>query len=263
MSKDTLRQIAVIVITFATLIVNTLANALPLNGLSTKQISDQFAVYFTPAGYVFSIWGLIYVGLIAFTIFQALPRQKSNPRMRQIGWLYIVSGIANMGWIFAWHYEQFPLTLAAMLPLLGLLITIFLRLDTGKNEMTAAEKWSVRIPFSIYLGWITVATIANITDVLYYLGWNGSPLRPEIWAVIMLAAATLITGVMVYTRRNAAYAMVIVWATIGIAVEQAEVALVPQAAMIVALIVSAMAAGSIVFSLPQLASSKDSLRSRA
>src|SRR5512147_1061969 len=105
--KDTLRQITVIVTIIGTLIVNGLANALPLNGQNTGQISDRFQVYFVPAGYVFSIWGLIYIGLIAYAVFQALPSQKTNPRLEATGWWVALGGLANMAWIFLWHYEQF------------------------------------------------------------------------------------------------------------------------------------------------------------
>src|SRR5512141_3414830 len=113
--KDTLRHIAVCITILATLIVNTLANALPLNGLNTGQISDRFQVYFVPAGYVFSIWGLIYLGLIAFAVFQALPAQRRNPRLRATGWWISLGGLAISTWIFLWHYQRFPLTLIAML----------------------------------------------------------------------------------------------------------------------------------------------------
>ena len=125
--KDTLRQISVILTILATIVVNALANALPINGQNTGQISDRFQVYFVPAGYVFSIWGLIYLGLIAFAIFQALPSQRENPRLRRVGWWIALGGLANIAWIFLWHYEQFPLTVIAMLVLLGTLILTYLR----------------------------------------------------------------------------------------------------------------------------------------
>jgi hypothetical protein len=122
MMKDITRQISVVVTVLITLVVNGLANALPLNGQNTGQISDRFNVYFVPAGYVFSIWGLIYIGLIAFAIYQALPSQRANPRLRATGWWITLGGIANSAWIFLWHYNQFPLTLIAMLVLLATLI---------------------------------------------------------------------------------------------------------------------------------------------
>ena len=137
--KDKLRQIVVILVT---LFVNGLANALPLNGLNTGQISDRFNVYFVPAGYVFSIWGVIYLGLIAFAIFQGLPSQRENPRLRATGWWVALGGLANSIWIFLWHYEQFPLTIIAMLILLATLIVTYLRLEIGRTTVSRAETWA-------------------------------------------------------------------------------------------------------------------------
>lgn len=221
--KDQLRQMAVIATIIITLVVNVLANALPLNGLNTGQISDRFNVYFVPAGYVFSIWGLIYLGLIAFAIFQALPSQRENPRLRATGWWISLGGLANSVWIFFWHYEQFPLTLIAMLVLLGTLIVTYLRLDIGRTTVPAAETWFARLPFSIYLGWITVATVANVTSLLDYLNWNGFGIAPEIWMGIVLAAVLVIAALMNFTRRDIAYTAVILWALTGISVKNATV----------------------------------------
>jgi hypothetical protein len=221
--KDTLRQISVVLTVIGTIFINILANALPINGLNTGQISDSFQVYFVPAGYVFSIWGLIYLGLIALAIFQALPSQKENPRMRSTGWWISLGGLANIAWIFLWHYQQFPLTLVAMLTLLATLIVTYLRLGIGKTSVPTAEKWSVRVPISIYLGWITVATVANLTSVLDYLNWNGFGLAPEIWMGIVLAAVLVIAGLVIYYRRDIAYTLVILWALAGIAIKFAAV----------------------------------------
>ncbi|HPH98451.1 MAG TPA: hypothetical protein PKW33_20620 [Anaerolineaceae bacterium] len=221
--KDLLRQIAVIVTILATLVVNGLANALPINGLNTGQISDRFQVYFVPAGYVFSIWGIIYLGLIAFAVYQALPAQRENPRLRATGWWIVLGGLANSVWIFLWHYEQFPLTLVFMLILLATLIITYLKLGNGQTAVSAGEKWAVHLPFSIYLGWITVATVANATDVLDYIKWNRLGIAPEIWMSIMLAAVLVIAILMNFTRRDVAYAAVLLWALAGITVKQAGV----------------------------------------
>lgn len=226
--KDTLRQISVIVTVAATIIINGLANALPINGQNTGEISDRFQVYFVPAGYVFSIWGLIYVGLIAAAIYQALPSQRENPRLRATGWWISLSGLANSAWIFLWHYEQFPLTLAVMLVLLASLIIVYLRLGIGRKAVPAAEQWAVRIPFSIYLGWITVATAANATSLLDYLKWDGFGIAPVVWMWILLAAVLIIAVLMNFTRRDPAYALVILWALAGISIKHASV---PQVAI--------------------------------
>jgi hypothetical protein len=221
--KDMLRQISVILTILATIVINVLANTLPINGLNTGQISDRFQVYFVPAGYVFSIWGLIYLGLIAFAIFQALPSQRENPRLRSTGWWISLGGLANSIWIFLWHYEQFPLTLIAMLVLLFTLIVTHLRLGTGRTAVPAVEKWAVRLPFSIYLGWITVASVANVTSLLDYLKWDGFGIAPEMWMGIVLVAVLAIAVLMNFTRRDVAYALVILWALAGISVKHAAV----------------------------------------
>lgn len=231
--KDVLRQIAVIGSILVTLVVNGLANALPLNGYNTGQISDQFKVYFVPAGYVFAIWGLIYIALIAFAIFQALPAQRQNPRLRAAGWWIVLGGLANSAWIFLWHYQQFPMTLVMMLILLGSLIITYLRLGIGQTKVSKAETWAVQVVFSIYLGWITVATVANITDVLDYLKWNGFGIAPEIWMVIVLLAVLLITTLMIFNRRDLPYTLVILWALAGISVKFAAVSAVATPTWIV------------------------------
>lgn len=220
MSKATLRQGANIISVVLALAVNILASALPLNGQNTGEISDRFKVYFVPAGYVFAIWGIIYIGWIAFAIYQALPAQKDSPRLRRLGYLFALSGVFNATWLFCWHYNRFGLSVLVMLVLLGLLIASYLRLNVGKTRVGNAEKWCVDIPFSVYLGWITVATVANITDWLYSVGWNGFG-APMAWAVIMLIAATVIGALMAWTRRDAGYLLVLVWSFIGIALKQA------------------------------------------
>lgn len=226
MNSDRLRQLFNLVGIVLTLAVNGLANALPLNGQTTGEISDRFKVFFVPAGYVFSIWGLIYLGLIAFGIFQALPSQATNPRLRRVGYWFVLSCVANIAWIFLWHYNLFVLTLIAMFVLLGTLIAIYLILGIGRTPASAAETWLARLPFSIYLGWITVATVANFTSVLDYLRWDGFGIAPQVWAVMVLAAATLIGFLVGLTRRDTAYLLVLIWAFVGIAVKHRATATV-------------------------------------
>ena len=221
--KDKVRQIAVVVSILLTIVVNTLANALPINGQNTGEISDRFDVYFTPAGYVFSIWGLIYIGLIAYAIYQALPAQRENPRLRAIGWWVVIGSLANTVWIFLWHYEVFPLTLVAMLLLLVTLIITYLKLGVNKVQVSKGEKWAVHLPFSIYLGWITVATVANIAALLDYQEWNAWGISEVAWMWIILAAVLVIALLMNFTRCDVGYALVILWAVAGIAVKHSAV----------------------------------------
>ena len=246
MSKDKTRQIVNILATILVLVVNTLANALPLNGKNTGVISDQFNVLFVPAGYVFSIWGLIYIGLIAFAIFQALPAQRDNPRLRRIGGWYALGCVANSVWIFLWHYEVFPLTIVAMLALLVSLIVVYLRLGVGRARVSKAELWAAHIPFGVYLGWISVATIANATDVLDFIGWNGWGLAPEAWTLIMIAVTALLTILVTQRRLDVAYALVIAWAAVGIGIKQAGTESVSRNAYVLAAIALLMAAAALV-----------------
>ena len=246
MKRDTLRQIITVIGVVATIAINALANIVPFNGQQTGAISDRFAIYFVPAGYVFSIWGLIYLGLIAFAVYQALPAQRENPRLRRIGGLFALASVANIVWIFLWHYEVFPATLAVMLVLLGSLIAIYLRLGTGRSPVSRAETWMVRVPFSVYLGWITVATVANATQLLYFLGWNGGAIGPEAWTVIMLAVAVGLAWLMAITRRDVVYLLVLVWAFIGIATKHAGTPVVSTAAWIATALVLVAAIWSLV-----------------
>jgi hypothetical protein len=239
--KDTLRQITNLITVVIALTVNILASALPLNGQNTGEISDRFQVYFVPAGYVFAIWGIIYIGWIAFAIYQFHSSQKESPRLRRLGYLFALSGIANATWLFAWHYNTFGLSVLVMLILLGLLIASYLRLDVNHVSVSRAERWSVDIPFGVYLGWITVATVANVTDLLYLVEWNGFGIAAPTWAVIMIGVASLVGIAMMLSRRDAAYLFVLVWSFVGIAVKQAPVPMIVISAWIAAALMLGLA----------------------
>jgi hypothetical protein len=240
MNRDAARQLVNVVATVAMIVVNILATALPLNGQNTGAISDRFAIYFVPAGYVFSIWGLIYLALIGFAVYQALPSQRENPRLRRVGYLYAMSSVLNIVWLFCWHYNVFPATLVVMLGLLASLIAIYLRLGIGITLVKTAEKWLVNVPFSIYLGWITVATIANATQLLFYLNWNGWGVSAQLWAVLMILAATLVALLMTLFRRDIAYLLVLIWALAGIGVKHLTTPAVSAAAWVATLLIAAM-----------------------
>jgi hypothetical protein len=217
--KNLTRQILIIITTLITLTVNILANALPINGITTAEISDKFKVYFVPAGYVFAIWGLIYIGMIAFAIFQALPAQRENPRLARIGWWVILGNLSNAAWIFFWQYEMFPLTLVAMAILLVSLLAVYQGLNVGQKATSAGEKWFARIPFSIYLGWISVATIANVADVLSLSNWGQFGRSDEIWMAIILAVVVALAWAMSLRQKDVAYLAVLLWALAGIGVK--------------------------------------------
>ena len=238
MNKDTVRQSLNIVGLVVALVINALATTLPLGGSTTAQISDSFPILFVPAGYVFAIWGLIYLGLIAFSIYQALPSQRENPRLRKVGLLFFYSSLANAMWLVFFQYHQFTLALGMIVILLALLIAIYLRLEIGRVAVSPAERWLVNMPFSIYLGWLSVATIADTTQWLYFIKWNGFGIAPQIWAVILLVIGVLIASRMSFGRHDVGYALVLVWAFTGIAVKQQPVsALVGTAAWFAAAVV--------------------------
>jgi hypothetical protein len=246
MQKDSLRQFANALSVVLALSVNILASALPLNGQNTGEISDRFDVYFVPAGYVFAIWFVIYIGWIAFAIYQFTPAQKENPRLRKLGYWFALSGVFNAVWLFCWHYNLFGLSVLVMLALLGTLIVSYLKLDVGRAKAGSGEKWSVDIPVSVYLGWVSVATIANITDWLYIIEWNGFGIDPQAWAVIMLVVASAVGALMALRRLDAGYLFVFVWAFAGIALKQAETPLVANSAWAAAIVALGLAFYSIV-----------------
>ena len=165
--------------------------------------------------------------------------------MRRLGHLFALSNLANAAWLFAWHYNLFGLSVLVMLTLLGLLIASYLRLDVNRTLATNLERWCVDIPFSLYLGWITVATVANIADWLYLVEWNGFGISEQAWAVLMLAVAAVLGLLMALLRRDAAYLFVLVWAFIGIAVKQTSAPMVVVSAWVAATLML----GSAVYSL--------------
>jgi translocator protein len=248
MTTRTVRPLLNLLAVIVTIAINTLANVLPINGLNTGEISDRFQVYFVPAGYVFSIWGLIYLGLLAFAIYQVLPAQRDNPRLARIGWLFILSCVANCVWIILWHYLQFTLTGLVIVLLLASLIGIYVRLGIGHTRPSTAERWCVDAPFSLYLGWVSVATIANLTDVLNTWGVAGTGPAAAAWAIALLAIGVALAVAMAYLRRDVIYGGVVVWAFIGIALKQAATPSVALAAWAGAAVV---AVALVVLSLPR------------
>jgi hypothetical protein len=224
-----------------TVVVNVLANALPLNNKTTASLSDQYPNLFVPAGLTFAIWGVIYVLLAIFVIYQLRPSVRRDAQkvdfVQKIGLLFFISCIANIGWIFAWHYEIVPLSLALMLILLGCLIAIYLRLNIGKSEATKVEKYSVHLPFSVYLGWITIATIANVTALLVDVNWNTWGLGEQFWAVAVIIVGLAIALSVLFTRKDIYYCLVVDWALLGILIKRLSVTTVPDQSVVVITIV--------------------------
>jgi hypothetical protein len=237
----------------ATIAVNAMANALPINGKTTGELSDLYPNLFVPSGLTFSIWGVIYLLLAAFVVYQAAaPGRNAADFLQKIGPLFIVSSAANIGWIFLWHYQRVYASLAVMLLLLASLLAIYLRLDIGIQASSWRVKLLVQLPFSVYLGWITVATIANATAVLVHAGWNRFGASEQFWTVAVLIVAAVITLVVLFTRNDLFYALVVLWAFLGILIKRLAVDSPPSRAIITTLAVGmALIAVALLIRIPR------------
>lgn len=200
--------------------VNALANILPINGLTTGEISDSYPNLFVPIPLTFSIWGVIYLLLLFFVIYQVKSHGKGN-ETTELSLLFIASCIANTLWILAWHYQRIFLSLLIMIVLFFLLLLIYRFLPTRETGVTKKEWFFLQLPFSIYFGWITVATIANTTAFLVSIPWGGWGLTPPFWTVLVLLTATFIAVLMLNREGDIPYSLVVIWAFIGIIIKRA------------------------------------------
>lgn len=195
----------------AMVVMNFLANGLPINNRSTGQISDAYPNLFAPAGPAFSIWGLIYILLGGYVLYIFLNKnQKTEAVLKKINPLFIMTSITNISWIFAWHYDYIGLSVLIIGILLFLLIKIADILRT--EHFISLPKVFIWAPFSIYFGWITVASIANITVFLVSLGWNGFGINDFVWTSIILLVGSVIGILRMNKDKNIAYGFVLVWA---------------------------------------------------
>jgi hypothetical protein len=203
-----------------TVIVNGLSSALPINGKTAGELSDKYPNLFVPTGLTFSVWGIIYILLAIFVVYGLIFASRKNivksSFIGNIGVLFLLSCLVNMGWIFAWHYEVVPLSLVLMIILLATLIAMYLRLHIGKSDSPKTEKYMVHLSFSVYLGWITIATIANVTALLVYTNWNTFGLGEPFWAIAVIIVGIAITLSMLFTRQDIFYCLVVDWALLGI-----------------------------------------------
>jgi len=193
------------------LVMNYLANALPLNNKTTGELSDAFPNLFVPSGLTFSIWGVIYTLIIIYCVVQFTGSDKEV--ISNISWLFGISCILNALWIVFWHYGKIPFSLLVML---GILITLIYINISIRNSPFGIIKAS----FGIYLGWICIATIANVTALLVKLNWNGFNISEEIWTMIMIFAGTMIVAITIYQLKNPFIGLSVIWAFIGIAIKR-------------------------------------------
>ncbi len=203
-------------------VVNFLANRLPINGRDTGDISNAYPNLFAPAGLTFSIWGLIYLLLGGYVVYQFTKTGGQNDKLLQkISPLFVATSLANISWIFAWHYDYIGLSVLIMLVLLSLLIKIA---DVIRGEQfSKVGKIFVLAPFSIYFGWITVATIANIAVFLVSVGWNGFGIADYVWTSIILFVGAVIGIVRMRKDKNIFYGLTLVWAYFGILLKHISV----------------------------------------
>ncbi len=214
-------KIGILVSFIIMLTVNALATLLPINGISTAAVSARFDTLFTPAGYAFSIWGVIYLLLLVYLVFQLLSAKgEANPErqkmLEKIGFWFIVSSLANAGWIFLWQYQHLTLSLGAMAIILVSLMRIGWLLR--QPHCSPKEELALRIPFGVYFGWITVATIANISAWLVSKQWDGFGISAIVWTVAILLVGLAIVCVTMYRIRSVAYGLTVLWAYTAILV---------------------------------------------
>jgi hypothetical protein len=225
-------QILNIVAYVAMIAVNGLADFLPINGQTTGQVAHQYPNLFEPAPITFSIWLLIYSLLFLFCIYEGSTLfedekkviDKKERVVEIIGYRFIVSCILNIAWILAWHYHLLLFSVIIMLGLLVTLISIFKKVHAAATYAGRKARWFVYAPFSIYLGWISIATIANITVYLVSIEWNGWEVAEWLWACIMIILGTILGILMLLRRNNTFYALTIAWALAGIFSQQYKTA---------------------------------------
>jgi hypothetical protein len=235
--NERLKSILVAVATIGTIFVNWMAGKGFINNVTTGEISDKFPTLITPAGYAFAIWGLIYLGLTAFGIYQILPANAA--RFRSIRSIYILSCVLNCAWIYCWHYEMILACLALIFALLGTLVYINLKL---RGADSVAETLLAQTPFALYFGWVTVAAILNFAIALVYLGVNVSEKSATIFACVLIFVAVALGALIRPLISNSAYPLAVAWALTAIAVKQSgKTAIVFFCAFgVIALLISAL-----------------------
>ncbi len=216
--------------------VNTLANFLPLGGRTTGEISQAYPTLFTPAGFTFSIWGLIYLLLLGYVVYQLATYQKNKYVVKYVNRMFLINCLANSAWIFAWHYELITISLIFMVVILSTLISIYVHIYKRRPYKLLSGLF-IKVPFSLYLGWIMVATIANISVEQTVVGMEDWLVSKEIWVFVELALAGAIASVMLVKYRDFVFSGVIIWATYGITQAQESVPEVAGAAAAIMIMV--------------------------
>lgn len=234
---DILRQVTTLVAIFSTIAINTISNFFPPDGVDMASLSDILftSVQILPANYAFAIWGLIYLGLISFGIYQVLLSQRQNPSLQRSGYLLVIACISQCAWIYLFLARQFPLSAIAMLGILLPLIIMYQRLRIDVQFISQSERWFIRIPISIYLGWITAAFVVNVSLALYSLNWDGWQIAAPIWTILMIMVATAIAALIIIKYQDYAYTVVIIWTLVAIAIRQVDIPEITVTAVVMAI----------------------------
>ena len=227
-------------------VVNFLANYLPINDVDTGEIADLYPNLFTPTGFTFAIWGLIYFLLAIFVVYQGkgiFDNNKQLDYVKRIGYLFFTSSLLNLFWIFAWHYLMVGLSLVIMILLLINLIMLYKKLNV--NKVQEKGEFITRVAFSIYLGWITIATVANVTVFLVDINWGQWGLSAVFWMIAIIIIATAIVISFMIKNNDWVYSLVAIWAYFGIVVKRLQTEPVEVAVVIVVVLTMIVIAGSI------------------
>jgi len=201
-------------------LLNVLSNALPINDQTMPEISAKYPSLFTPVGFTFSIWGVIYLALLVFVIWQALPAQRSNQKIAGVSRYFQVNCVMNALWLVVWHYDLLAVSLLVMLVILYTLVQIYRTLIAEIDAAPFVEHLTLYLPFSLYTGWITLATIANVSALQINTGWDNAWLSAVQWTFLKLAVAGAVGATMVLKYRDIPFALVVAWAAYGISVMQ-------------------------------------------
>jgi hypothetical protein len=233
--------IATLVAILATLAINVLSNFFPPQGLNIGEIANTIlkGVLITPANYAFAIWGVIYLGLIAYGIYQLRPARQGDAMLRRVDVLLIIACIAQIAWVYLFTNRLFWLSVAAMLVILLSLIGAYLRLGIGRS-VSRERKWLAQLPLSVYLGWISVATIVNVASALYISAWDGWGISAEAWTAIMLVVGGIIAATCALQRADIAFILVFIWAYVAIALRQWDRPMISLTAIVAAIAIAAV-----------------------
>lgn len=211
-----IRQVVNVLVLAVVLWANAMAGSGALSGESIGVIANRYTSFFLPANYVFGIWSLIYLAVVAFVAYQALPGQRTGGAAERIGWWWAANGVLNIGWVVVFSFSLFGPAMVLMAALLATLVVIHRRVSDATEPLSLGDRIFVAWCFDLYFAWISVAIIANTFQYLTFLGWGGWPVGGETWSALMMAAAMGFAGYMALRRGAWIFPIVVAWAVFGI-----------------------------------------------